>query len=164
MILDNMQNPAESAHAHLGAYKLVMCSSSMIFSYLRCNSCLQSSPIKEHATFQLSLTYQNCFRRLVNRPPELVEPVFHLLPPHHGAHSLHDVCHQLGLHIVADPLLFLFLKLDVEQLDEELDGGALQEDSEEDHGKAGCDEELAVPELNIEDNNQGETNSSSQTS
>ena len=42
MILDNMQNPAQSAH--LGAYKLVMCSSSMIFSYLRCNSCLQSSP------------------------------------------------------------------------------------------------------------------------
>ena len=58
------------------------------------------------------------------------------------------------MHVVADPLLLFLLKLDVEQLDKELDGGALQEDGEEDHGKAGGDKELAIPELNIENDNQ----------
>merc|ERR550534_1440480 len=104
------------------------------------------------------------FRGLVDSSPELVEPILHFLTPDHSADSLHDVGHQLRLHVVADPLLLFLLKLDVEQLDKELDGGALQEDGEEDHGKAGGDEELAIPELNVENNDQGESDSPSETS
>ena len=115
-----------------------------------------------------------------------------LLPPHHGAHPLHDVLHQLALHVVTDPGHRLLLQLDVEQLHPQLDGGALhkdgredphhhhhrlhrpynhhhrhyhydlQEDGEEDHGEGGGDEELAVPEVLLQHHGQGEPDSAAE--
>ena len=125
---------------------------------------VQSNFLKCFLELMFTVVYnESSFHEPVNCTDILHHNPLGLVFPAHSDDSLGHLLHHLHLDILRHPGHVLLLELDVEGLDQELDGAALEEHGEEDHDEGGGEEELPVPGLLPDDHGQGEAHRAPQT-